>query len=98
MAGHILQLKEFFLIMQCSDFIQIVQDTFMIDAGRDDMSADLALEEAAELALKKLSTETKEYGDEYEKFVGAMSYAPDEERINFGQALSSFTNIAQAVS
>lgn len=34
------------------------------------------------------------YRDEYQQFVDAMSYAPDDERIDFAQALDNFQKLA----
>ncbi len=73
-------------------FSQIAQAKFLGDAQRGGFRKKLTLKEAAIEALKRIE-EDQVYPTEYENFVDAMSYAADDERIEFNTALSSLRNI-----
>ena len=79
------------------NFVSIVHATFAEDSERGGVSKDLSLKESAKKALHDLGN-YKAYRNEYRQFVDAMSYASEQDRINFETARASFKRIIDIVT
>ena len=79
-------------------FKEISETAFHSDRGRlgGDFGAGLAA--SAQQALKVIMDQKTEYQKEYEQFVSAMSYAPDEEQITFAEAIDALTALYNTIS
>ncbi len=80
-----------------SDFLKIVMSNYNHDKKRGGLAGKYALQDAVEQALTNLKND-KLYVGEYERFVEAMSYAPDNERIDYVSALAALGRIIGRVS
>jgi predicted nucleotidyltransferase component of viral defense system len=78
-------------------FIDLAQNSFNEDLGRSRGDMPQKLREAASDALSKLLSDG-EYKVEYTSFVTGMSYATQEEQIDFEAAISAFEEIAKILS
>ena len=78
------------------DFIKSVQQSFATDKGRGGSTKDILLPEFAEKTLNKLKTD-KLYSKEYKDFVDALSYAKENETIDFSLAISAFERIVNFI-
>lgn len=70
-------------------FVATTVDSFATDQKRLNRRVGMALKDAAMKALTIMQCDAP-CQDEYQQFVDAMSYAPNDERINFAQALDNF--------
>lgn len=84
------------LAMEDQNFISNIHLNFEADAGRGGTERPTTLKGNIEQVLNVLEAELGEYESEYHSYVDAMSYAPDDERINFGSALTAFKRISVA--
>lgn len=84
------------VISDSNDFLDLIQVSYEADKRRGGLAGEHALPDAAQLAFEALSQD-KLYEAEYERFVDSMSYANEEDRINFQQALKALTRIMQGV-
>jgi len=78
------------------DFIKSVQQSFETDRGRGGSTKDISLYEFAGKTLHKLKTD-KLYSKEYKDFVDALSYAKENETIDFNLAMSAFERIVNFI-
>ena len=85
------------LALNDPDFISMVRSTYVADSGRGGKDTELSLADNIEKVQGIFETERDQYHSEYERYVDAMSFASDEERIDFDVALKSFHRISEAV-
>ncbi|MDF0750712.1 nucleotidyl transferase AbiEii/AbiGii toxin family protein [Marinobacter sp. 71-i] len=74
-------------------FVATTLDSFATDQERLNRRVSMALKDAALKASTIMQSDAL-YREEYQQFVDAMSYAPDDERIDFAQALDNFQKLA----
>jgi predicted nucleotidyltransferase component of viral defense system len=84
------------ILDQTTAFSETAAASFEIDMQLGNRRLDLGLIEAAKQALDKLRSDTA-YKEEYEMFVAGMSYAREDEKINFETALNSFEEITSLI-
>jgi predicted nucleotidyltransferase component of viral defense system len=85
-------------VINNKNFIPTIIDAFNADIGRGGLDNTLTLTQVISSTIELLTTEELEYRREYTQFVEAMSYAKDDERIIYDEAIKSFTRIANIVS
>lgn len=78
------------------DFIKTVYLSFEADKGRGGSNKGISLPELAKITLNKLKIE-KIYSKEYSEFVDALSYAQEDEIMDFTKALGAFERIVYFV-
>ena len=76
-----------------ADFPATIHEVFAGDSGRGGVDPDLSLDDSIKQVQSIFASEEKEYRTEYTQYVDAMSYAQDDERIDFDAALSSFAKL-----
>jgi len=76
-----------------ADFAPMVQAIFVADSGRGGTDTELSLKSSIKKVQAIFTSEEREYRAEYTRYVDAMSYAPDNEKIDFDEALSSFSKM-----
>ena len=81
------------LAVSDNSFIESVHLSIKKDFGRSGSKIDNNFQNMAKEALEQLKADPI-YKAEYTRFVAAMSYAPDDESIDFETALASFERIA----
>lgn len=79
--------------MQETNFLVSTLESFASDQGISNRQVDKPLFKAAAAALAVMS-EDNIYRAEYEQFVDAMSYADDDKKIGFDEALTHFEVLA----
>lgn len=77
-------------------FIEIVVKAINNDIGRGGSDRQLSVQEKIYFSLLQLRDDRK-YKDEYESFVDAMFYGPDNERIDFYTACQSYQEITEFI-
>lgn len=77
-------------------FRKMVAASFLRDQGRNGSDKEKSLEELSLEALHQMKVDAH-YAREYKQFVDAMSYAPEDERIGFDDALALFEEHCQMV-
>jgi len=82
------------LAKQDERFVPLLIDTFNDDLGRGNGPKDITLNQAIDQTLAILEQEDRQYRFEYDKFVAAMSYADDDAKITYDQALAAFKEAA----
>lgn len=80
------------IIRESGQFAEIVNAAFKRDQGRGGSDRGKSIPEMSEEALWALQKDNL-YEKEYEQFVDAMSYAPDDERIEYLKAVEIFETI-----
>jgi len=79
-------------VLASVEFADLVRQKFPADAKRGGLDEHCTLQKAAAEMIEKLETESL-YREEYSKFVDAMSYAVESEKIDFDTALHSLKRI-----
>jgi hypothetical protein len=79
-----------------TDFTHIVKASFENDRGRGGSNKDKSLEELTYEAFDKLKSDIH-YKKEYVQFVDAMSYAREDDRIDYDIAIIIFSKIKQLI-
>lgn len=74
-------------------FTATTLESFATDQQRLNRQVGMELKDAALKASTIMQSDAL-YQEEYQQFVDAMSYAPDDERIDFAQALDNFQKLA----
>lgn len=74
-------------------FISTTLESFATDQQRLNRQVGMALKDAALTASTILQRDAL-YEEEYQQFVDAMSYAPEDERVDFAQAVDNFQKLA----
>jgi hypothetical protein len=77
-------------------FIKTALESFFIDQQQKSRQVNTPLKEAAIRSLQMMH-EDELYRSEYDRFVDAMSYASDDERITFDDALNQFGKLASLI-
>ena len=78
-------------------FVTTALESFAIDQERQNRQVGMALADAATQALAMMKGDGI-YREEYQRFVDAMSYASDDEKIFFDEALGQFETLAKWIA
>ena len=89
---HLHDLASLEKLLTKDDFKKCIEQSFANDKGRGGSNKDINLIEFAQKTLEKLKTDQL-YEAEYKDFVKALSYAKDDEAIDFPTALNAFERI-----
>jgi predicted nucleotidyltransferase component of viral defense system len=79
------------------NFAPMVHAIYTADSGRGGIDPELSLASSITQVQSIFSSEEKEYRSEYTRYVDAMSYAPDDEKIDFDKARASLDKIVAAL-
>lgn len=78
-------------------FRKMIDSSFLRDQGRNGSDKEKPFKELSREALAQMRADGH-YAKEYKQFVDAMSYAPDDERIGFNDALILFEKYIQIIA
>ena len=89
---HDLCVLEYILRENKSDFVETAFQSFEDDQKSSNRETNLGFRDSIDAAFIKLRND-EEYKDEYRKFVEALSYADDDETIDFESAMKSLSEL-----
>lgn len=78
-----------------SQFGTLTAKIYESDRGRGGIDQNLSLHDALDRVFETMARERELYQKEYQQFVNAMSYAPQERHIDYDRAHQSFQNLAE---